>query len=133
MERKKNWKEAALKNLDENEANQLKDLAPLSLLLIRKAEKNNAKKADINEIILFLKSQYSTNNRNQIVLVQNFPSIEEVSSFERIQEELKMISKHIKDDENMSLGNKALFGGWIAVARMVYKRNKFIKGVGLPR
>ena len=43
-----------------------------------------------------------------------------------------MISKHIKDDENMSLGNKALFGGWIAVARMVYKRNKFIKGVGLP-
>ena len=100
--------------------------------MIRQAEKNNAKKVDINEIIFYLKSQYSTNNRTQIVLVQNFPSIEKVSSFEEIQEELKMISKHIKDGENMSLRNKALFGGWIAVARMVYKRDKLMKGVGLP-
>ena len=82
------WKEAALENLDENEANQLKVLAPPSLLLIRKAEKN-AKKVDINKIIAYLKSQYSTNNRNQIALVQNFPSLEEVSSFDGIQEELK--------------------------------------------
>ena len=79
--------------------------------MIRKAEKNNAKKADINEMIFYLKSQNSTNNRNQIVPVQNFPSIQEVSSFEEIQEELKMVSKHIKDGENMSLRNKALFGG----------------------
>ena len=109
------WKEAALKNLDENEANQIKVSAPPSFLLIRKAEKN-AKKVDINKTIAYLKSQYSTNNTNQIVLVQNFPCLEEVSSFEGIQEELKIISKHIKDGENMSLRNKALFGGWIAVA-----------------
>ena len=126
------WKEAALKNLDENEANQLKVLGPPSLLLIRKAEKN-AKKVDINKMIAYLKSQYSTNNRNQIVLAQNFPSLEEVSSFEGIQEELKIISKHIKDGENMSLRNKALFGGWIVVARMVYKRDKLIEGNNLPR
>ena len=74
---------------------------------------------DINEIISYLESQYSTSNRNQIVFVQNFPSVEEVPSFEGIQEELKIISKYIKDGENMSLRNKGLFGGWIAVARMV--------------
>ena len=57
--------------------------------MIRKAKKNNAKKADITEMILCLKSQYSTNNKNQIDLVQNIPSVEEVPSFEGIQEELK--------------------------------------------
>ena len=83
-------------------------------------------------MVLYLKSQYSANIRNQIVLVQNFTSIEEVSSFEGIQEELKIISKHIKDSENISVRNKALFGGWRAVARMVL-RDKLIKGVGLPQ
>ena len=84
------WRDAALKRaLETNEANQLKDSAPPSFLLIRKAEKN-AKKMDINEMISYLKSQHSTNNSNQIVLVQNFPSLEEVSSFEGIQEELKI-------------------------------------------
>ena len=63
----------------------------LTFLLIHKAEKNNAKKVDINEMILYSKSQYSTNNRNQIVFVQNSSSVEEVSSFEGIREELKII------------------------------------------
>ena len=101
--------------------------------MIRKAEKNNAKKVDINEMILYLKSQYSSNNRNQIVLIQDIPSIEEVSSFEGIQEELRMVLTYIKDGENMSLENKALFGGWIAVAKRAYKRDKLIKEVGLPQ
>ena len=100
------WKEAALENLGENETNQLKDSAPLGLSLIRKAEKNNAKKVNINEIILYLKSQYSTNNINQIVLIQDFPSKEAVSSFEGIQEELTKVLKYIKEGEK----NKALFG-----------------------
>ena len=121
------WKEAALENLDENEANQLKDSAPPSLLLIRKAKKNNAKKVDISEIILYLKSQYPTNNRNQIVFIQDFPTIEEVSSFEGIKEELRMVLKHIKVGENISLRNKVLSGGWIAVPRMAQKRDKLIK------
>ena len=56
-----------------------------------------------------------------------------MSSFEGIQEELKMVLKYIKDGENMTLKNKALFGGWIAVAKMAYNRDKFIKGIGLPR
>ena len=33
----------------------------------------------------------------------------------------------------MSLRNKALFGGWIAVARMVDKRDKHIEGKNLPQ
>ena len=74
-----------------------------------------------------------TNNRNKIAFVQNFPSVEEVPSFERIQEEPKIISKYIKDGENMSLRNKALFGGWRAVARMVYKRQKLIEEKNLPQ
>ena len=56
-----------------------------------------------------------------------------MSSFEGIQEQLKMISKHIKDGENMSLRNKVSFGGWMAIARMVYKRGKLIKDVDLTR
>ena len=80
---------------DMNEANQLKDLVPLCFLLICKTEKN-PKKMDINKIISYLKSQYSTNNSNQRALVQNFPRLEEVSTFEGIQEELKIISKYIK-------------------------------------
>ena len=119
------------KPLDPNEANQLKDLAPPSFVLIRKAEKD-AKKVDINKIISYRKSQYSSNNRNQTVRSQNFPSLEEVFSFDRILEELKIISKHIKDGENVSLRNKALFGGWIAVARMVYKPDKLIEWNNLP-
>ena len=118
------WKEAALKNLSGNEANQLRDSAPVSLLLTCKA-KNNAKKVNINEIIFYLKSQYSTNNRDPVVLVQ-------ISSFEGKQEELKIISKHIKDVENMSLRNKT-FGGWIVVARMLYKRDKLIEGNNLSQ
>ena len=33
----------------------------------------------------------------------------------------------------MSLRNKALFGGWILVARMVYKSDKLIRRKSLPR
>ena len=33
----------------------------------------------------------------------------------------------------MNLRNKDLFGGWISVARMVYKRDKLIKRKSLPQ
>ena len=53
----KYWKEAALKNLDKNDVNKLKDLAPASLFLTSVAVKNvkNVKKININEIIHYLK------------------------------------------------------------------------------
>ena len=33
----------------------------------------------------------------------------------------------------MSLKDKALFGGWIAFAKMLYKRGKLIEGENLPQ
>ena len=56
-----------------------------------------------------------------------------MSSFEGILEELKTISEYTKDGENMSLRNKALFSGWIAAARAVYKCDKLIEWQSLPQ
>ena len=95
-------------------------MAPLRVFLVRKAA-NNAKKMNINGIISYLKSQYSTDNRDQITFIQNFLSQRNVPSFEEISEELKAISKSMKEDENMSRKNKALFGGWMSVAKKAKK------------
>ena len=103
----------------------------MSFFLVCKVT-NNAKKIDVDEIS-YLKSQYSANNKDQITFIKHFSSIEEVSSFEEIFEELKTILKCVKEDENMNLRNKALFGGWTSVARMVYKRGKLIKRKSLPQ
>ena len=54
-------------------------------------------------------------------------------SFEEIFEELKAILKSIKEDENMSLKNKALFGEWLSVAGKAFRRDKFIKGKNLSQ
>ena len=95
-------------------------MAPLRVFLVRKAA-NNAKKMNINGIISYLKSQYSTDNRDQITFIQNFLSQRNVPSFEETSEELKAISKSMKEDENMSRKNKALFGGWMSVAKKAKK------------
>ena len=87
------------------------DLAPSRVFLIRKAATKNAKKMNIDEIIFYLKSQYSTDNRNQITFIQDIPSEGDVPSFEAISEDLKTFSKSMKEDENMTLKNKYLFGG----------------------
>ena len=88
---------------------------------------------DIDQLISYLKSQYLINNKDQITFVKNFPIIKEMPSFEGIQEELNITSKYMKDDENMGLRNDYLFGGWIAVAKMVYKRDKLIERKNLPQ
>ena len=82
---------------------------------------------NINETISYFKSQYSTDNRDQITFIQNFASQRNVPSFEKISERLKPISKSMKENENMGVKNKALFGGWISVAKMAYKRDKLIQ------
>ena len=100
--------------------------------LIRKAVKN-AKKINISAIISYLKSQYSADHRDQITFIQNFPSQRDVPSFDEISKELKAISKSMKENENMSLKNKYLFGGWLSIAEKAYRRDKFIKGKNLPQ
>ena len=66
------WKEAALKNLDENAANELNDFAPPSLFLTRTV-RNNAREGNIDEIMYYLRSQYF-DNENQIRLIQEYSS-----------------------------------------------------------
>ena len=58
------WKEAALKNLDENDANELKDSAPPIFFLTRKVRKN-AREVNIDEINHYLRLQYFDDD-NQI-------------------------------------------------------------------
>ena len=82
---------------------------------------------NIHEIIFYLKSRYSTDNRNQITFIQDIPSQGDVLSFEAISEDLKTFSKSMKEDENMSLRNKVLFGGSISTAAKAYRHDKIIK------
>ena len=64
----------------------------------------------ITEIIFYLKSRYSTDIRDQINFIQGISSHGEEPSFEAISEDLKAISKSLKEDENMSLKNTFLSG-----------------------
>ena len=68
---------------------------------------------NIDEIIFYLNSRYSTGNRNQITFIQDILSQEDIPSSEAISDYLKSFSKSMKEDENMSLKNKVLFGGRI--------------------
>ena len=107
------------------------DKAPLSFLLIRKPAMN-AKETDIDGIISYLKFKYSAENRYQIAFIERYPSQRDVLFFEEISERLMAISKHIKENENMSLKNKFLWGEWLLLAGKTFRRNKFIKGKNLP-
>ena len=81
---------------------------------------------NINEIIFYLKNQYSPHNEEDI------PSQEYQFTFEAISDSLKTFSKSIKDFENISLKNKVLLGGWISTAAKVFRREKNIRGENLP-
>ena len=104
--------------LNESEEKELGDFAPSRVLLIRKEK--SKKTVNIDEIIFHLKSMYSTHNAQPRTLINDIPTKE--SSFEAINNDLKTFSKCIKDDENMSLKNKCLFGGWILMASEVYRK-----------
>ena len=119
------WEEDALKNLGENDANELNDSARPSLFLTRMVRKN-AREINIDEIIHYLKSQYS-DDENQIHLIQGYSS---EHSLERTMEEMKVISKYVKETENASLKNNVLFGEWLSNAHSCYK---YIKNKDLPQ
>ena len=109
-------KEAALKNVSENDANELKVLAPPDLFLTRKPKKD-AREVNIKQIFYYLKSQYF-DDENQIHLIKKYSSDHSV------------ISKHVKETENVSLKNNILFGEWLSNAR---NRYKYIKNMDLPK
>ena len=77
------------------------------ILLIRKEKIE--KTVNIDEIIFYLKSMYSTHNEEPRTFVDDIPTDE--PSFEAMTNRLKTFSICIKDDENISLKSKCLFGG----------------------
>ena len=66
------------------------------------------------------------------MFIQAIPSQGDVPSFETVSENLKTFSKFMKEDENMSLKNNSLFGGWISIASKTYRHDKIIKKKNLP-
>ena len=63
---------------------------------------------------------YSTHYEEPRTFINDIPT--EENSFETMINYLKTFSKSIKDDENMSLKSKCLFGGWILMAPKVYRK-----------
>ena len=99
-------KKAALDRvLNEREEKELVDLAPPRVLLIRKEKIE--KTVNIDEIIFYLKSMYSTHNEEPRNFIDDIPVDER--SFEAMTNRLKTFSKCIKDDENINLKNKCLY------------------------
>ena len=103
----------------ENEAKELIELAPSRVILVRKVK--NEKIVNVDQIIFSLKSQYLTHNDEERTFTEDIPSEENMPSFETITGYLKTFSKSIKEDENASLKNKTLMGGWILIASKVYR------------
>ena len=64
--------------------------------------------------------------KSQGFFINNISSKE--PSFEVMTGYLKTFSKFIKEDENMSLKNKCLIGGWILVASKIYRREDLSYG-----
>ena len=118
-------KEAALKNVSENDANELKVLVPPDLFPTRKPRKD-AREINIEKIIYYLKSKYF-DDENQIHLIKKCSS---EHFLEGMLEEIKVISKYVKETENASLKSSVLFGEWLSNAR---NRYKCIKNMDLPK
>ena len=113
------WKKAALARVvNEKEEKELVDLAPPRVLSNHKEKIE--KTVNIDKIVFYLKSMYSTHNEETRTFIENIPTDE--ASFEAMTSHLKNFSKCIKDDENMSLKNKCLFGGWILMASKLYRK-----------
>ena len=56
---------------------------------------------NIDEIMFYLKYRYSDDNRDQITFIQGIPSQRDVPTFEGISEEMKVVSKHMEQDEGI--------------------------------
>ena len=59
--------------------------------------------------------------KSQGFFINNISS--EEPSFEVMTGYLKAFSKFIKEDENMSLKNKCLIGGWILMTSKIYRQD----------
>ena len=119
MKRYYTGKKAALDRvLNKREEKELAGLAPPRVLLIRKEK--TEKTVNIDEIISYLKSMYSTHDEEPRTFIDDIPTY--APFFEVMTNRLKTFSKCTKDNENISLKNKCLFGGWILIASKLYRK-----------
>ena len=118
------WEEIALENKNEDEKEQLTDLALLRAFLVRKDVVKNEVK-NVNETIFYLKTQYLPHNQEQgTTFIEDISSQEDQFTFETISAQLKLFSRSTKEVENMVLKNKVLLGGWVSTAAKVFRRKK---------
>ena len=90
------WRKVDLKRVStESEKRELIDLAPSRVSLICKVM--SVKTLNIDEIIFYLKSKYSTHNEEPRIFINDISS--EEPSFEAMTGYLKTFSKFIKEDE----------------------------------
>ena len=80
----------------------------------------------IDEINFYLKPKYSTHNEESRIFINDILS--EKPFFAGITGYLETFSKFIKEDENMSLKNKCLIGGWILMLSKIYRREDLSYG-----
>ena len=80
----------------------------------------------IDEINFYLKSKYSTHNEEPRIFINDILS--EEPFFAGMTGYLETFSKFIKEDENMSLKNKCLIGGWILMLSKIYRREDLSYG-----
>ena len=116
------WKRTTLESVStKNESRELIELAPRKVILVCKAK--NQKLINIEEIIFYLKSQYSEHKPQDRTFILNI--LREEPSFEAITGNLKTFSKSRKEHENMGLKNKSLIGGWLLMVANIYRRQNF--------
>ena len=118
------WEKIALENKNEDEKEQLTDLALLRAFLARKDVVKNEVK-NVNETIFNLKTQYLPHNQEQgTTFIEDISSQEDQFTFETTSAQLKLFSRSTKEVENMVLKNKVLLGGWVSTAAKVFRRKK---------
>ena len=72
-----------------------------------------------------MKSTYLAYNEEPWIF---YDILNEELSFEVLTGYLKVFLKFIKKDENMSLKNKCLIGGWILMTSKIYRREDLFYG-----
>ena len=123
------WKRAALESKNEEEKKQLTDLAPLKVLLAHK-DAGKSSIENISEMLFYLKKYYSSHTE-EWARIEDIPQ-DDRFSFEEMSDYLKTFSKSVIEvEENMTLKNKMLLGGWISTAAKGFRHNK-MHGKNLP-
>ena len=123
------WKGLTLEN-NENKL-ELESNAPKRHILIPR-KVNETKPVDIDAMMEYLRPAFINNNPDVRKYMVQAPKREDVLSFEEIADTLMKNAETLKEDDNCSLKNKFIFGGWLSLAYKIYRHDKYIKNKKLP-